>query len=325
MQIMEGSVDKISFLTKRELGRKLDLQKRKNEKTSLGADHEKLGYFEETFTERKIFIENLIEQAKVMEKTQLPDQFNQISKEILLLQKYVAASNIFLRTYDIKKCQEGLQELTNKAKELENELLPKKKFGFKSKPNVKPKVNKTPDEIDCCSSKTFTTKEFFGLTNRKNETLIMVQEEIYKKDVSAENLENCIVKLFGSPSTLHLSGLKDCHVFTGPVSTSIFAENCQNCTFVIACQQLRLHASQNINIYLYVTSRAIMEDCNEIKLAPYNWSYEKIEQDFENSGLNQSVNNWQCVDDFNWLNVEKHSPNWSVLSEKDIIKHWDQF
>ncbi|RZC40374.1 TBCC domain containing protein [Asbolus verrucosus] len=326
MEVMEGGIDKISLITKRDVERKLGLQKRKEDRNNLSADNEKLGFFEETFTNKRLDIENLLERSNHLEKTMLPDHFNTISKEILLLQKYVASSNIFLRSYDIKKCQESLQELTVKSKELEDELLPKRKFGFKNKTKPNPQKKKQPnskDEVDFHSKSAVTTKYLCGFTNKTGETLVMSGNDIYKKDVTAENLNNCKIKFLGCPSTLHLNHLKDCYVFSGPVSTSIFADNCSNCTLVIACQQLRLHSSKNVNIYLHVTSRAIMEDCHDIFLAPYNLKYDNLDKDFQESGLDRSTNNWKCIDDFNWLNIEKPSPNWSLLKGKDVVDVWD--
>nr|CAH7720294.1 unnamed protein product [Callosobruchus chinensis] len=268
--------NKITALTKRELERQLNIQKRKDDKELLSASNEKLEIFEAIFAEKRSHIESLIKNSRNLAKIELPDHFNIISKEILTLQKYVAASNIFLRHYDLQRCQNILQELTNKAKYLENELLPKKKFSFKNRTKEKDIKQEKGDEVDSTAFKPqvcsiFTSCGFF---NRVNETLSMSSADIFRKDISLEKLENCTVIFKGTPSTLHLNHLSNCKVFTGPVSTSIFAENCTNCTLVIACQQLRLHSSQNVQIYLHVTSRAIMEDCKDIAVAPYNWIYE---------------------------------------------------
>lgn len=327
MDILDEKPNKLNILTKRELERQINLQKKKENKELLSADNEKLGFFETIFSEKQSCIETLINNSPKLPKSDLPNHFNYISKEILTLQKYVSASTIFLRHYDLKKCQDILQELSAKAKDYEEELLPKKKFGFKNK--VKPKPiqknvngNNKYDEVD--SNPISRLIEYScGFFHKQNETLTMTNTEIFKKDVSVEHLENCIVIFKGSPSTLHLNHLKNCKIFSGPVSTSVFAENCVNSTLVIACQQLRLHSSNNVNIYLHVTSRAIMEDCKEIRIAPYNWHYEEIENDFENACLDISVNNWRSIDDFNWLS-DKHSPNWRVIEEKDRVKNWDK-
>ncbi|XP_050301359.1 tubulin-specific chaperone C [Anthonomus grandis grandis] len=331
MELISDSVDKINTLKNRELERKLNLQKKQETKKSFMAENEQMEFFQRTFNEKQNYIESLLKKSQTLSKEELPEHFNTISKEILMLQKYVAASNLFLRNYFLQKCQNVLQELSLRAQELENDLLPKKKFGFKNKAKGND-VAKGADTIDfalkaATNGNVKTLKENSlgiecGFHKRSNETLSLSAEEIAKKDVCLEHLTNCTVYLKGYPSTLHLNHLSDCKIFSGPVSTSIFAENCFNSTLVIACQQLRLHASTKVDIYLHVTSRAIMEDCNNIAIAPYNWSYDTLDTDFVNAGLDKEINNWRCVDDFNWLNAEMHSPNWREMEEEKRVKEW---
>lgn len=321
---------KIEILHKRNEERLQDIEKEKEDKKLLNAENEKLDYFKNVYMERRNKIEIAIKHSFDKPKPELPNHFNAISKDILTLQKYVANSNLFLRGYDIKIFQKSLLELTTKAKECEDKLLPKKKFGFKNK--MKPKVSTVdnidghaPSEVEHINiSFIHNNKNACTLTNRENENLYIEADEMFRKDVTLNNIKNCKVKLFGAPSTLHMNSLQDSIVFCGPVSTSIFIENCKNCTFIIACQQLRLHKSENVNIYLHVTSRAIMEDCSNIYFTSYNLQYDQIDEDFKKSGLDISINNWNCIDDFNWLNADKASPNWRVLNAENIVKNWNE-
>ena len=43
----------------------------------------------------------------------------------------------------------------------------------------------------------------------------------------------------------------------------------------------------------------------------------------QESGLNERVNNWDQVDDFNWLVSGTHSPNWSLLPPEQRRSSWD--
>lgn len=70
-------------------------------------------------------------------------------------------------------------------------------------------------------------------------------------------------------------------VLCGPVSSSVFIEECCNCIFVVACQQLRVHSSSSSSFYVHVTSRAIIEDCRQVTFAPYKWSYPNIDAHYE--------------------------------------------
>lgn len=330
---MQDKSDKIgSNIIKREIGRKLDIEKKREDKNLCLAENEKLEFFTNTVSEKKFEIENALNLSLNIRALELPNHFDNISKNILQLQKYVAGCNIFLRSYDVERCHQNIQELTNKLRDLEESLLPKKKFGFKNKNKYiskeqKAKVNgHSRDTVDFGKKTIINLNEnFCGFENRKNETLLLKTSEILKKDVTIRKLENCVVKLYGSPSTIHLNQLRNCVIFTGPVSTSIFADDCTNCYLIIACQQLRLHSSTNIHIYLHVTSRAIMEDCKNVLIAPYNLIYEGIGEDFITSGLDMNTNNWTAIDDFNWLNTEVKSPNWSVLDENERISDWKNF
>lgn len=329
MELISEGVEKINSMKNRELERKLNLQRKQDTKKSIIAENEQLDFFQRTFNEKQNFIESLLKKSQTLSKNELPEHFNAISKEILLLQKYVAASNLFLRNYFLQKCQNTLQDLSVRTKELENDLLPKKKFGFKNKTKLQDgEKSYGLDAIDFGSRPSNGSVEKHipniecGFYKRCDEILVLTGEDIAKKDVSMESLSNCKVYLKGFPSTLHLNHLNNCQVFSGPVSTSIFAENCNNCTLVIACQQLRLHASQKVDIYLQVTSRAIMEDCHDIVIAPYNWSYDNIDKHFTEAGLDRQVNNWRSIDDFNWLNAERHSPHWGEMEEEKRVKEW---
>ena len=42
------------------------------------------------------------------------------------------------------------------------------------------------------------------------------------------------------------------------------------------------------------------------------------------SGLDKTKNNWNKIDDFNWLSVNEHSPNWEVIKESNRVKNWEE-
>lgn len=324
------AVNRIALLTKREQDRQLDLQKKKELREENDAVNERVGSFLELYEKHKKRIEEAIGKCVVVPAGELPEHFNQIYKDIQALQKYVAASNVFLRVYDIQRSNEAISELTSRTRQLEEKLLPKKKFGFKNKKIIKNDkniiTNGIPkDEVDFSKKDTKIHFEdnICGFSDRFGETLSMSPEHISKKDLSARNLTKCLIRFLGNASTLHCSNLKDCILLCGPVSTSIFAENCESCTFVVACQQLRLHTSKNIKIYLHVTSHGILEDCTGIQVAPYNLRYKNIKEDFEKAGLNMNTNNWDDLNDFNWLNADKKSPNWSIMDDNERVASWD--
>jgi hypothetical protein len=60
------------------------------------------------------------------------------------------------------------------------------------------------------------------------------------KDVSLERLQGCTVILAGTPGAVFMKQLRNCVICIGPVSRSLFVDDCSDCTFALACQQVLL-------------------------------------------------------------------------------------
>ncbi|XP_044020098.1 tubulin-specific chaperone C [Aphidius gifuensis] len=326
-------------MSKRDRERKIIIEKRKEEKQQLSVDSEQLGYFKSTFYDKCNKIQLLLDSITSTTPL-LTDLFDKITKDIQLLKNYLSQSKIFLKVYDIRRAQENLQHLENKTSELEDKYIPKKKFGFKkrcvinknitidNKIDVTDNIKNDKIIIDCEISKHNDLMDKYNdnkttIINRINEKIILDANDVNKNDIMLDNLNNCQVKIYGSPSTLHMVNLVNCIILIGPVSSSVFAHNCNDCTFVFACQQFRLHSSINCNVYIHVTSRAIIEDCKNINVAPYNWNYDEQQNHYLLSGLDVDTNNWDSLDDFNWLSYEIQSPNWNIIKPELRIQNWN--
>ncbi|XP_034936569.1 tubulin-specific chaperone C [Chelonus insularis] len=328
-------------ITKRHRERKNVIEKKREEKQQLTVDSEQLSYFQDAFYASCNKVKEMLDSAVSTQSSSLPGLFDKVNKEILTLWNYLSQSKIFLTMYDVRKAQETLQHLETEAAELELKLIPKKKFGFKNRRAVKKPSEKSLDVTDGLKDMNLSDgitngaikqqKELMSkypdnastLIGKIDEQVTLDAENVNKNDVLLSDLTRCTVRIYGAPSTLHMVNLKQCTILIGPVSASVFAHNCEQCTFAFACQQFRLHSSTDCTIYLHVTSRAIIEDCSKIKVAPYNWVYEDQASHFNLAGLDTKTNNWDSVDDFNWLSYEKHSPNWTILKPELRVKSWD--
>jgi len=258
---------------------------------------------------------------------------NQISQQIgniQNLQNYLTSSTLFLSNYTIKACQTTINELTAKLESSKTRLVTKKKFGFRSKSEL-PAVADLPesktDGLNNGKSTTLTETNHINWTveNRTNEEVTLNGVAVHNQDITMANLNGCVIRIFGHPSSLQFSHLNNCVVLCGPVSRSVFADNCKQTKFSFGCQQLRLHSSTHCDIYIHVTSRAIIEDCTNIRVAPLSFRYETIDQDFIDSGLDVTRNNWNNIADFNWLSTSVKSPNWIPMNECDRVIDWQLF
>ncbi|XP_054161401.1 tubulin-specific chaperone C-like [Oppia nitens] len=256
-----------------------------------------------------------------MTKSDINNAFKELNSDYDRLSQYINESVLYLAKYNQKLCQTVLSSLRNKIDTQNDLLVPKSKFSFKSsfktstvKDLPKPKVE-TCDEIDSAKTAIHEMFEFIGFKNKSDceEPLRMTGEECNLKDIHLDGITNCRIEIIGLPNTLKINNLTNCNVFCGPITTSIFISNCKNCVFNIAAQQLRLHTSSDCKIYLHVTSRAIIEESIRIGFAPYDWTYDGIEEDFKRANLDINTNNWQQIDDFDCLSTDNLSKNWYFI------------
>jgi len=94
----------------------------------------------------------------------------------------------------------------------------------------------------------------------------------------------------------------------------VFVDHCENCTFEIACHQLRIHNTIDTKFGIFTTSKAIIEDTTQVKFYPYSFSYPLRDDDWRVCSLQGKENLWREIQDFNWLKQEI-SPNFQLLEQ----------
>ncbi|XP_051867894.1 tubulin-specific chaperone C [Pristis pectinata] len=313
-------------LQRRDQERQQGVERRKLAKDVAAVKEEKSNFFSAAFSEERSAIEALLAGCGGADSAELAARFQEIAQKLQRLQKFVNDSMLFLSAYELRQAQAALQRLQAAAAEKRQHCLPKKKFAFKSrrKENAGPKETKPASPPDRRAGQPgLIEQNLCGFSDADSQLLVRSADEISGKDVLLTRLSNCVVKLLGSPNTLHINNVTNSKVLCGPVSTSVFIDQSAGCTFAFACQQLRTHSTKDAKVYLHVTSRAMVEDCTGVSFAPFNWTYEGIERDFEQAGLDRAKNNWNVIDDFNWL-ASDPSPNWSILPEDSRITDWDE-
>jgi len=328
-------------LKNRDAERLQSLEAKRVARAETSAEHESVQFFTREFhSDVEAILGDLAAASENrVDKTDLPTHLENVNEAIQKLTKYLADSKIFLPTYDLRKSQEKIDELNDNLARTKSRLLPKKKFGFKNKKAVvkddsssSPSSSgengsKAPTQEKSSSNPEMTLKPEVAdegehvIADRKSE-LLAVTEDVDNRVIGLFRLEDSDILLRGSPSAIHVRNLRRCKVFAGPVSGSIFIDKCEDCVFVLSCQQLRIHSTKETSFYIHVTSKAIVEDCSRVSFAPYNLDYVGLDNDYVTSGLDRSRNNWSQVDDFNFLATESASPNWRLLTEEERTTSW---
>ncbi|KAL1264650.1 hypothetical protein QQF64_005005 [Cirrhinus molitorella] len=311
---------------RRDQARLEEAERRRNVKESQTVSEEKSDFFTSTFNAEKTAVEEMLSSCNDSDRDKAAKTLEEATLKFQQLQKFLNDSIMFLTQYEIRQAQASLQKLQSSLAEKRDEVLPKKKFAFRSR-NTGASKQPAPIQQTTVAGTVVVdaavSVDQCGFSNADNQVLIKQNEEIQQCDVLLSHLTNCKVRLYGCPSTLHIKNVRKCEILCGPVSSSVFVDQCTDSTLVFPCQQLRTHNTTATQIYLHVTSRAIIEDCNGIRFAPFTWAYPGIHDHYKVAGLDPNRNNWTEVDDFNWLAAGTPSPNWTVIPETERICSWE--
>ncbi|KAF9993817.1 hypothetical protein BGZ80_010367 [Entomortierella chlamydospora] len=292
--------------------------------------------FRATFDAEKRDIERELAGLDKVPKTDLQPKIDSLVQQIHALEKTVTEKIAILPPYDARMCVEAIKSMSEQLSLLRTKLVPKPKFSFKSrkagsatssstsspastpKPASSPKPTTTTSAID--------QSLFMKFEDRTGEHIFIgslprPQDDGVAKDVALTNLTDCTINLVHDIplGAIHIKNLKRCTLVIPPVSGSILLHDCEGCTLIGACHQSRMHTSRNMDIYLHVTSEPIIEDCTDMRFAPYGQILppEQLDRLFEVAQLNASKNYYDKVKDFNWLR-QQQSPNWRLLEAGEI-------
>lgn len=318
-----GKQNKITdMLDRRHKERQITLGNVQEQKIKTNESTENVDYFLNTFNDQSREITVKLSKVATIETNLIPDSFNDIAKSLQQLQNYLSSSTLFLPDSIVKRYQNTINELHSSLEGSKTKLMPKKRFGFRSKAAAatedSPALLLEPAKKPTVLHSTIQ----WTVENKQNEEIVLSDDDINGKDITISSLTGCLVRLVGHPGSVQLSHLKDCLVISGPVARSVFVDDCTNSTLTFGCQQFRLHRATNCSIYMHVTCRGIIEDCSKISVAPFTFSYDGYDMDFKKAGLDLRKNNWDDIADFNWLSADKVSPNWKKIPENEWISDW---
>jgi hypothetical protein len=159
------------------------------------------------------------------------------------------------------------------------------------------------------------------LSNHSNLHIILPSSASHATSSgSVTHINKCIIDMSVPTATgepfagLALKNISESLLVCGKIKGPVHATSIENSTLVIASRQLRMHQCKNIDVYLFCSSRPIIEDCQDVRFAPLPDNYASLIE-----GESAQENLWDRVDDFNWLK-EVHSPNWRTLAPEGRVQ-----
>jgi len=160
--------------------------------------------------------------------------------------------------------------------------------------------------------KTFTKKSdwakymmanFYSFHDQKGKrgtnALIKEPGSVNGQEFHIKDVEDSDVAVLCWSSTVQIDRLRNCKVFVGPVESSCFVRNCENCEFIMACRQLRTRDLKNCTFRLLAGTDPVIERSTELTFAPFNGAYHGLRKHCESARLNPNDNHWRLVFDFN--------------------------
>ena len=147
-------------------------------------------------------------------------------------------------------------------------------------------------------------------TTEENEALTWnlakasnVKQEVYSngKRVGLKDLTDCTITVTDGCPECCFVNLRKTVIIAPTVPGSVHITKCEDCVFLLACKQVRIHETFRSNFYLSIRSSPIIEDCDDLGFAP---------------APNSEGDGWSDVKDFKWLKSEA-SPHWHVIPEDE--------
>ena len=99
----------------------------------------------------------------------------------------------------------------------------------------------------------------------------------------------------------------------GASGESVFIRECADCTFYVACKQLRLRDCTNCKFSLYSQTEPVIELSSGIAFTPFSGGFAGQEKCMAAANLNPAINFWWGIFDFN--DEQKTGKNFTVSKE----------
>ncbi|KAI9006652.1 tubulin binding cofactor C-domain-containing protein [Phycomyces nitens] len=270
------------------------------------------------WTEFKLERQNIADQlelSKSLAPSQLPQHFNNVLQTISRLEKELTKATEYIPPYDERQYAMQIKALVQELEAKRTALTPKPKFSFKSrKQKQKPAIIESPVDMPAKTVEPGWVEDdsMLRFADMSDQWLTLRDSRQTGKqsvDVSLSNLHRCVVSLLDDTirvSALHIKNLTECIVLCGSIEGSVLLYGFTRSIIAIDCHQFRMHDAVNVDILLCVSSRPIIEDCDQVRVGPL----EKKEP---------CVNYFDQMEDFNWLRKQA-SPHWRVMAEDESEK-----
>jgi len=190
----------------------------------------------------------------------------------------------------------------------------------------KPQVFKTPDGKEFSKRtewRDYMMLTFYSFKNKKGAPFPphRVPGSIDGQMYDIADCEDTELVVMDHCEQVQIDQCKNSKIFVGACESSMFIRNCDNCTFYIACRQLRLREVTNCKFFCFSTAEVHIEYSKNCQFAPFNGGYAEQAQHLQTAKLPYLEHNlWYDIFDHN--DPGKTRENWSLLPESEYGEPW---
>ena len=282
-------------------------------------------YYAETTAKLKEIddmLDKLESESKEKSEKEKKESLDEITSKIKLYREQFYNVMEFLPGYDKLQYSKNYDEELEKVNNLKNKLFPKKKFAFS-------KANKKQNEIIKEKKEIVNKESIKEIKESETDLIIKDMNNITKKyeekeikgknNIIMENIINCNIYLLYDFKACYINNCQNCNIFLGCICGGAHITNCVNSKIYLITHQLRIHQTTNSDFYTLTNSNPIIEHSNENVFHPLKIKYEGFENNLKKSGIDVNNNNWNKIQDFQWLKKDK-SPNFNVDENNELIE-----
>ncbi|KHJ78644.1 tubulin binding cofactor [Oesophagostomum dentatum] len=130
------------------------------------------------------------------------------------------------------------------------------------------------------------------------DDVIEVRRGVAGQPMAIESCKNSSLLVLDHTSTITVDDCIDCLIMLAPCSGSVFLRDCQSCTVLTACQQLRTRDCRNIRIALHCATQPIIEETTNVVFHPLLLRYDSFINDMVSARLSLFSSYSHSVHDF---------------------------
>uniref|UniRef100_A0A0M3K216 Protein XRP2 n=1 Tax=Anisakis simplex TaxID=6269 RepID=A0A0M3K216_ANISI len=145
----------------------------------------------------------------------------------------------------------------------------------------------------------------YQFTNLHGEVVAKLDGHVNGQQFIIDKCKECCILVLDHTACVNIDDCEKCLIVLGPCKGSVFVRDCANCTIFTISQQFRSRDCSDIDVFIFCSTRPIIESCRLMRFRPLALFYDKLEgliQSIADQMLKASIspftNNWSAIHDF---------------------------